>query len=144
MRHALLAASLVVGALLGTISVAAAQACVGGRVAVEQGYCRWPGQHADAATGNCLGPPRCPPGWAATGNVCVASESAAPLSVEARGAREPDSALMGVGIAMIVVGYLGAAITDSFLGQQRTSLGGVADRHGRGTLKADRTVAGGA
>ncbi len=49
----------------------AASNCVDGRVAVDGGYCCWPGQRFDDAAGRCVGPPRCPSGLAAAGAECV-------------------------------------------------------------------------
>jgi len=71
--------------------------------------------------GQCLGPPSCPIGRAAAGVECVALAAAATPS-EPAAIREPDGALLGAGIALIVVGYLGAVITDTVAGTSTANI----------------------
>jgi hypothetical protein len=46
--------------------------CAEGRTATSEGYCCWPGQTFDRAARVCAGPPRCPAGFGASGEDCVA------------------------------------------------------------------------
>lgn len=108
--------------VLLTGSVAHAQNCEGGRVAVSGGYCCWPGQTFDLASNRCAGPPVCPDGLQASGAECVEAgrQSRDDGSFESAGrpARHVDGGLIGAGVALIAVGYLGAAITGIVMGQQ--------------------------
>ena len=110
--------AVMVSGWLGSAAVARAQtACVEGRVAVDHGYCCWPGQHATEA-GACLGPPECPGALVASGAQCVVRLSAEPEETTGRlvdtgPRREVDTELLGWGIGLIVVGWLGGGITET-------------------------------
>ncbi len=103
--------------------------CIEGRVLVDGGYCCWPAQHA-SAEGHCLGPPRCPAGLAAAGADCVAptaSASIAPTAddgsfastrAQAPVRNQVDGGLLGGGITLILLGWLGNGITDTIGGGQ--------------------------
>lgn len=104
-------------------------ACTEGRVQVDGGYCCWPAQHA-SADGRCLGPPRCPAGLAAAGADCVAPTapaagpvagrdgSFASLRAESPPRNQVDGGLLGGGITLIILGWLGNGVTDTLGGGQ--------------------------
>lgn len=114
--------------------VAPTSTCAEGRVAVDMGYCCWPGQHA-SEDGRCLGPPRCPPGLVAEGADCVGSMASASSSTmrsdgsfraertDAPVGNRIDGGLLGGGITLILVGWLGTGITDTIGGGQTSYTG---------------------
>ena len=100
-----------------------ASRCAQGRIRVEMGYCCWPSQHA-SAEGRCLGPPRCPAGLVASGADCV-SPTGSHFDVGAGrrrlpppGGNQADGGLLGGGIALLLVGWVGTGITYTIGGQQ--------------------------
>jgi hypothetical protein len=89
--------------------------CREGRFA-ESGYCCWPGQHPDEH-GACRGTPTCPEGRVVTVDDCVVPVP--PVIPVPSTETEMDTGLFGAGLALLLVGYLGPAITDTVGGHVR-------------------------
>lgn len=107
-------------------------------MAVEEGYCCWPGQHA-GDDGRCLGPPRCPGSLVAAGSDCVAARASGSSgsavgrdgsfdSLASPARNTVDGGLLGGGITLILLGWLGSAITDTIGGAQVNTCGFVSGR----------------
>lgn len=101
---------------------AQAQACEGGRVTVDGGYCCWPGQQVAEDTGRCVGPPRCSRGLVASGSECVAA-AVSPASATPVRAREADTGLIIAGAVLLGIGYFTPAIASTVVGQEYSCCG---------------------